>query len=100
MPVDGSGPRQRVRQAEAKSAGRAGTIVLQADRRGMYAATVLWQSQDGGVFEGSRPSRQSQACAATNAANEIGGHGAGAKHQQGASRARGLSLPDGGNRLV
>jgi transposase len=88
--------RNGVCKAHATSGRGAGSSALPADRRAVYAAAILWQPKNGGASEGIESTRQSQACAAPDACDGPGGHGAGAKHKQSASRAQGLSLPSAG----
>src|ERR1035441_8017969 len=80
-------------QTQAADSPRSRVAAVPADRRGVYAATVLRQPKNGALPVDGGACRQPQAGAAHDARDGAGRHGTWAKHEQGASRAQGVPVP-------
>ena len=97
----GGVPRSTVyRRLEAAGGGGArgmplggGLPAVRPDRRGVHQPPFLPQPAYGGLLARPRALSQSQAGAAPDAGNELGGHGAGTDDEQAAPKAQGLSIP-------
>src|SRR3954447_4330736 len=91
MPVAGAAPIVSIPQVGGGQ--RGGSCDYGADRSALSGPALLWLAARGGMAGDPRPSRQSQAGAAPDAAAGIGGDLPASEHEQAGNDAQDLSLP-------